>query len=71
MRSADHKGLTPELALLLDAIRTEFDAKLTSLKLWGALALVCGGTLGGVVSQYVAPATTAAALHAVTLGLIS
>lgn len=58
-------GLTPELSLLLDAIRREFDAKLNNLKLWGTIGLFGGGGVGGIVSRIVWPQQTHAALDAV------
>ena len=65
------QNLPADLSLLLEAIRAEFDSKLTTVKLWGTLAMLAGGTLGGVVSRFLAPAQTASALHAVTFGLLS
>lgn len=38
---------TPELATLFDAIRAEFDAKVSALKAWGVAMCVCGGAVGG------------------------
>lgn len=58
--------LPSELALLLDAMRQEFDSKLSSLKAWGLAMCLAGGTVGGVVAQLVAPDKTQSALHAAT-----
>lgn len=54
----DESHLPPELALLLAAFRSEFDAKLSALKLWGGLALLGGGTLGGIISRIAFPSQT-------------
>lgn len=58
-------ALPPELLLLLEAFRKEWEAKFSSLKLWGSLALLGGGTLGGIISRVIAPQQTTSALHAV------
>jgi hypothetical protein len=63
-RTAEEQ-LPPELALLLQAIRSEFDAKLGSAKLWGGLALLGGSTVSGIIGHFVAPTQTTAAFHAV------
>lgn len=59
------EGLTPELSLLLDAIRREFDAKL-SAQWWRYLAIGgVGGTLGGLIGRVAFPQQTAQAIAAV------
>lgn len=57
-----HPELPPDLALLLDALRSEFNAKLTSLKLQGILALTAGGTIGGLISRIAFPTQTSRVL---------
>lgn len=41
---------SPELATLFDAVRAEFDAKVSALKAWGVAMTIGGGAIGGVVS---------------------
>jgi hypothetical protein len=41
---------SPELATLFDAIRGEFDAKISSLKAWGVAMCLGGGVIGGLTT---------------------
>lgn len=63
--------LPPDLALLLNALRSEWDTKLQNVKLWGSIAMLGGGTIGGVVGARFAPEQVKATLGvaATLLGL--
>jgi hypothetical protein len=58
------ESLPHELGLLLDALRSEFDTKITSLKLWGILMCLAGGTIGGLLAK-LAPSQTSEAVGVV------
>ena len=42
----------PELATLFDAIRAEFDAKVSALKAWGFAMCLGAGFLGGLTTTF-------------------
>ncbi len=56
--------LPPDLALLLDALRQEFNAKVSNLKAWGFGMCLAGGTLGGIITAFFpqSPADAASAV---------
>jgi len=59
---------SPELATLFDALRAEFDAKLSSLKAWGVAMCLAGGAVGGFaasLTEIARPGTVAAVAGAV------
>lgn len=64
-RQGHGQQLPPDLALLFEALREEFNAKISNLKAWGLAMCLGGGTLGGIVTTLVAPSTTHQALAAV------
>lgn len=43
----------PDLAMLFDAMRGEFDAKISSLKAWGVAMCLGGGAVGGFTATIV------------------
>ena len=55
-RNRSHRDSDPtlptDLAILFESIRQEFDAKVSSLKAWGAAAMLGGGTIGGFIGAY-------------------
>lgn len=53
------------LRMEISSTREFFKAQVSSLKLWGALVLVSGQTLGGIVAAYLHPSAAATAAHAV------
>lgn len=53
------ENLPPEQALLFSALRSEFDAKLGSLRAWGIAALIGGQVVAGLVTAYVGPSNAA------------
>ena len=57
----------PELALLFQALRSEFDSKVSNLKAWGVAMTLAGGTLGGFVAELVRPGVVREAVEAVIL----
>lgn len=63
-RRGDHvlieEHLPPDQALLFTALRSEFNAKLSSLKAWGVAALVGGQVAAGLLTAYVGPSHAAA-----------
>lgn len=56
------RQLPVELALLLTAMRSEFDAKVASLKGWGIAMCLGGGAIGGFVGELVRPGVAREAL---------
>lgn len=57
----------PELATLFDALRGEFDAKISSLKAWGVAMCFLGGAVGGLtasVAEVVKPGVTQSVVRA-------
>lgn len=56
--------LPPDLGLLLAALRSETDAKISNLKAWGVAMTLGGGTLGGVIASAAAPDAVRATLSA-------
>ena len=44
--------LPGDLAVLFDALRQEFDAKVSQLKAWGVAMCLAGGTIGGFVGSF-------------------
>lgn len=54
------RGLPPELLLLLDAFRQEFDAKIGNLKAWGIAMCGVSSTVGGLLTAIIGPHATAA-----------
>jgi hypothetical protein len=59
---------SPELATLFDALRAEFDAKLSSLKAWGVAMCLGGGAVGGFaasLTEITRPGTVASAVQMV------
>lgn len=58
---------SPELATLFDAIRAEFDAKVSALKAWGLAMCLGAGFLGGLtttLAELARPGSVDAALSA-------
>lgn len=62
--------LSPELLILLNAFRSEIDAKVGNLKLWGTLGLLGGSTVSGLIARFTMPGATHTAVHAV-VGLLT
>lgn len=59
---------SPELATLFDAIRGEFDAKISSLKAWGVAMCLGGGAVGGftaTVTELARPGSVEQAISAI------
>lgn len=56
------RQLPTDLALLLAALRSEFDAKVASLKAWGVAMCLGGGAIGGFVGELIRPVATKEAL---------
>lgn len=59
------KQLPMDHAILFSAIRNEFDAKLDKVQTRGMVALLAGGTLGGIASTLLRPNETKAVAMAV------
>jgi len=62
----DHavRQLPPDLGLLLSALRSETDAKLSNLKAWGVAMTLGGGTIGGIIAGFARPSEAHSALSA-------
>jgi len=56
------RQLPPDLAILLAAIRGEFDAKIGGLKAWGVAMCLGGGAIGGFVAEVIRPGIASQAL---------
>lgn len=62
MRDQQEPNLPPDLTVLLDAIRAEFNAKISSLKAWGVAMTLGGGAVGGFVGELVRPGSVQQAM---------
>jgi hypothetical protein len=62
----DESSLPAEMALLLNAVRQEFDAKISGLKAWLTATCVVAGCGGGLVAGLLHPQVAHSAIAAIS-----